>query len=191
MELPGFGDAGDPPDFGGFAPEDFVRSTYEGLFRWFLRTAGCPALAADLTQESYAAFWGSLGRKPDDLPPRVWLYAVGRNLWRKHARDRRGFEPLDGDRASDRDPGPERLAEGREFEAAARDAVARLPDDLREAFTLRFWERFTYEEIGAVQRVSADLARWRYFAARKRLHAALAPWSPESEPARKEDRRAR
>jgi RNA polymerase sigma-70 factor (ECF subfamily) len=71
---------------------------------------------------------------------------------------------------------------GREFREAAERAVLELPHDLREAFTLRFWHEFSYDEMGAIQGVSADLARWRFFAARRRLHRALAAWDPQGRP---------
>jgi RNA polymerase sigma-70 factor (ECF subfamily) len=122
---------------------------------------------------------------------RTWLYAIGRNLWRNQLRGRRGFEPLEEDGASSPDPGPERLMEAEEFASAARAAVDELPPDLREAFTLRFWNEFSYEEIAAIQGITADLARWRYFAARRKLHARLSPWDPNPERLRKEDRHAR
>lgn len=159
--------------------EAFVREAYAGLFRWFCRLTGSPDRAADLTQETFAAYWGSRGRARSGVSQRTWLFAIGRNLWRKHLRDRKvsDFDVADATPAGDRSP--ESLALGREFREAAELAVLDLPDDLREAFTLRFWHEFGYDEIGAVQGVSADLARWRFFAARRRLHRALADWDPK------------
>jgi RNA polymerase sigma factor (sigma-70 family) len=80
---------------------------------------------------------------------------------------------------ADATPSAERQAEDREFREAAERAIGQLPDDLREAFTLRFWQGFDYDEIGAIQGVAAGLARWRYFAARRRLHHKLAAWDPD------------
>jgi RNA polymerase sigma-70 factor (ECF subfamily) len=181
----------DAAESGRASREAFVRSTYVELYRWFHRLCGCPAQAADLTQECFAAFWASSARQPAEVSSRTWLYAIGRNLWRNQLRSRRDFEPLEFDEAFSSNPGPERLVEAGEFENAAREAVDQLPVDLREAFTLRFWHEFTYEEIAAIQGISADLARWRYFAARKRLHARLAPWNPSPKTVEKEDRHAR
>jgi RNA polymerase sigma factor (sigma-70 family) len=171
--------------------EAFVRSTYVELYRWFHRLAGCPARAADLTQETFAAYWTSCARQPAEVSSRTWLYAIGRNLWRNQLRSRRNHEPLESDRAFSSDLAPERAVEAGEFEAAAREAVDRLPVDLRDAFVLRFWHEFSFAEIAAIQGVSADLARWRYFAARRKLHEYLAPWDPRPERAKQEDRHAR
>lgn len=164
------------------ASEDFVRGAYAGLFRWFCRLTGSADRAADLTQETFAAFWGSHRRARAGVSRRTWLYAVGRNVWRKHLRERKppGAELADAVVPGNRSP--ESLTMGREFQKEAERAVLALPDDLREAFTLRFWHEFSYDEIGAVQGVSADLARWRFFAARRRLHQALADWDPQPQP---------
>ena len=170
--------------------EEFVRAGYTGLFRWFCRLVGSPDLAADLTQETFAAFWVSLDRIRGDVSPRTWLYAIGRNLWRKHLRRMRTFVPGPVDGLSDASPSAERRAEEREFRDAAERAVGELPADLREAFTLRFWHEFTYDEIAAIQGITAGLARWRFFAARRRLHETLTAWDPNRDRA-EEDQHAR
>ena len=172
------------------ARESFVRESHEELFRWFYRLVGSPDEAADLTQDTFLAFWNSLDRRPESVSPRTWLFAIGRNLWRGRLRDRKSFEPTLLALVADARPSPETTFLEREFREAVNEAVAELPDDLREVFTLRFWNELAYEEIGQIQGVSADLARWRYFAARKRLHGRLESWNPELEQG-KEDRHAR
>jgi RNA polymerase sigma-70 factor (ECF subfamily) len=161
--------------------EAFVIASYAGLFRWFCHLASSPEAAADLTQATFAAFWASAGRKDPEVSPTTWLYAIGRNLWRKWLRDRKVHEPGPLDRVADGGRSPEQRAQDREFREAADRAVAQLPHDLREAFTLRFWNEFSYEQIGEVQGVEPGLARWRYFTARRRLHRALADWDPDRE----------
>ena len=56
---------------------------------------------------------------------------------------------------------------------------ASCPKSLREAFSLRFWHDMNYEEIAVIQGVSAGLVRWRYFAARRRLHENTRRLGPE------------
>jgi RNA polymerase sigma-70 factor (ECF subfamily) len=170
--------------------EAFVRANYVGLYRWFHRLVDSPDRAADLTQESFAAFWESLDRMRGDASPRTWLYAIGRNLWRKQMRDARAFVAERVESLVDGEPSAERLAEDGEFREAAERAVRELPADLREAFVLRFWHEFEYDEIGAIQGVTAGLARWRFFAARRRLHRQLAAWNPNPDRA-EEDQHAR
>jgi RNA polymerase sigma factor (sigma-70 family) len=170
--------------------EAFVAESYAGLYRWFCRLTGSPEWAADLTQETFAAFWESAGRRKPGVSATTWLYAIGRNLWRKRLRDRKVHEPALLDQVASGGRSPEERAQDGEFREAVDRAVAELlPPDLREAFSLRFWSEFSYQQIGEVQGVDAGLARWRYFAARRRLHVALAAWDPDREHAR-EDRHA-
>jgi RNA polymerase sigma-70 factor (ECF subfamily) len=161
--------------------EAFVRSAYAGLYRWFCHLSTSPDRAADLTQETFAAFWASAGRRGPDVSPTTWLYAIGRNLWRKQLRDRKDHESAAMDQLAAGDGSPEQGAQDREFREAVELAVSELPHDLREAFTLRFWHEFSYEQIGEIQRVEPGLARWRYFAARRCLHRSLAAWDPKRE----------
>ena len=65
------------------AREAFVRECYSELFHWFCRLTGSADRAADLTQESFVAFWQAQERMPEGVSPRTWLYSIGRNLWRK------------------------------------------------------------------------------------------------------------
>jgi RNA polymerase sigma-70 factor (ECF subfamily) len=170
--------------------EEFVRDAYAGLYRWFCRLVGAPDRAADLTQETFAAFWVSVDRRRGHTSPRTWLFAIGRNLWRKHLRGLRSYDQDGVDRLADGALSAERGAEEREFRDAAERAVGELPPEQREAFTLRFWHDFDYDEIGAIQGVTAGLARWRFFAARRRLHEKLAAWNPDPDRA-EEDQHAR
>lgn len=182
------------------AGEQFVRDEYEGLFRWFLWLTNCPHRAADLTQETFAAFWGSLARTTPDTSPRTWLFAIGRNQWRKDCRDRKSHAVWDGqscpsngslagasglcddsggdllDQITDSGPSPEEIAEHREFAAALEAEVAKLPADLREVLALRLWQEFDYDDIAAVQGIKPELARWRFFRARQILRARLNAW---------------
>jgi Sigma-70 region 2 len=60
--------------------EAFVQASYAELFHWFCRLTGSPDRSAELTQETFASFWGALDRLPPGTRPEAWLYATGRNL---------------------------------------------------------------------------------------------------------------
>jgi RNA polymerase sigma-70 factor (ECF subfamily) len=90
--------------------EAFVRAAYAGLYRWFYRLVGSSDRAADLTQETFVAFWESLDRRRGEASPRTWLFAIGRNLWRKQARQARTFVAIRVDALVDDGPPAERLS---------------------------------------------------------------------------------
>jgi RNA polymerase sigma-70 factor (ECF subfamily) len=164
----------------GEACSRFVRDEYAGVYGWLYRLTGRLDEAADLTQESFAAFWESLGRERPRVSPRTWLYAIARNQWRKHCRD---CKPPTEDlgRIEAVAPSGWTPAEREEFTAAVAAALARLSPELREAFSLRLWHEFDYAQIGAVQGISSSLARWRCFRARQLVRQQLGAWQEVEE----------
>ncbi|QGJ69028.1 ECF RNA polymerase sigma factor SigE [Planctomycetales bacterium 10988] len=159
------------------ACEAFVREQYEGLHRWFWSMTRCPERAADLCQETFMGFWQSLNRTIPKAPPHVWLYAIGRNLWRKDCRKRHRRYGIDREipieEIHDHQPAPTRHVEERELTEVLEEEVAELPADYREALTLRVWQEFGYEEIAEIQGITKDLARWRCFRARQLVQTRL------------------
>jgi RNA polymerase sigma-70 factor (ECF subfamily) len=157
----------------------FVRTHYLRLYRWLYRLAGRQDDAEDLTQQSFAAFWESLRRRVPDVAARNWLYAIARNQWRLHCRrtyGQRKRREADLDGAAVRDPPPLEPGERRELADALEAAISDLPEEFREVFSLRVWDEFEYGEIAAIQGVSADLVRWRFFRAREMLRGRLGAW---------------
>ena len=55
-------------------------------------------------------------------------------------------------------------------------AVAELGTEFREVFSLRVWHDLEYTEIAAIQGISPNLVRWRFFRARKQLRTRLSHW---------------
>jgi RNA polymerase sigma-70 factor, ECF subfamily len=167
------------------ACEAFVDAHYRGVFRLFVWLSNDTELAADLTQETFAAFWQSID--PRDRAPipdlKAWLYGIARNRWRKWCRDAAPpgaalEEALD---LPDERPGPEALAMAAlETDAVAR-AVAALPSDYQEAFVLRVFQELTYRQIAAALAISEELARWRVHRARLWLRARLQSETAEEE----------
>jgi RNA polymerase sigma-70 factor (ECF subfamily) len=157
--------------------EAFLDVHYRDVYRFFLWLSNDPDLAADLTQESFAAYWESRRRAqlPGEADRRAWLYAVARNRWRKRCRD---LHPTSGvDEAlecPDASPGPPELLEQSWNVSRIARAVAGLPFDFREALVLRVFEELSYGEISEVLGIGEGLARWRVHRARILLAAEIA-----------------
>jgi RNA polymerase sigma-70 factor, ECF subfamily len=158
----------------------FVREEYAGVYRWLYRLSGRPDEAADLTQNSFLAFWEALGRTLPRVSPRTWLYAIARNQWRKRCRDR---EPPAEAAAEIEAPAHTHWtsAECEEFASAVASALTQLSPELREAFSLRLWQEFDYDQIGAILGIRPSLARWRCFRARQLMRRRLKAWQEVEE----------
>jgi len=152
----------------------FVDQHYEAIHAWLWWLTRSRESAADLTQETFAAFWESQrrGLVRDPVP---WLYQIARNLWRKRAAserrhgggvDRRRLKEEESERASERserDERTERIA----------SALGALSPALREALLLRHTCDHSYAVIASILAIPQPLARWRVHRACMQLREAL------------------
>lgn len=130
--------------------------------------------AADLLSETMLTAWRRIADLPDDeTEARMWLFGVARGIlanaqraslrrWKLAERLRGHLEshPAHHDDASAID---------------VRDAVRRLPDDLRDLIGLVHWEGFTIEEASTIVGIPSSTARGRYQNARRLLAQTLSP----------------
>lgn len=152
------------------AAAELVRRHADALAR-FLYTAGAaPEEIEDLVQEAlFRAFRGIAGWR-QQASFRSWLFSIGGNLLKDHARRTRGRVILsidDRDLPDRTDPAAE-LAAG-EAEERVRQGIAALPRLQREVFLLRAQEGTPYEEIAAALGTTPGAARVHYHHAVKRL----------------------
>jgi RNA polymerase sigma-70 factor (ECF subfamily) len=161
------------------ACEEFVRQHARQLYGWLYRLTGRREEAEDLAQDALAAFWQSIRRKRPPVAARVWLFSIARNLWRERCRGRHARPETRHDALETVAAPGQSAAEALEHEEMVRAleaAVAELAIEFREVFSLRAWHDWPFAEIAALQGVSPNLVRWRFFRARKQLRARLSRW---------------
>lgn len=158
-----------PTGLTGVAAGAFVDATYPRIYGWLYWLCGRRDLAADLTQETFAAFWASLVRRRV-REPELWLFRIARNHWRRHCRAQRMRGPADGARIDGSGAAqapsaalatPAESAALREERHALLSSVAELPPVYREAVVLRFWCNYSHVQIGRIVNAPAVLVRWR------------------------------
>lgn len=163
--------------------KQFVDAHYTGLYRWFLWLTNDREWTADLTQETFLAFWTSLRTATGNAPAKLWLLSVGRNVWRNACQARwRSGELRSRELARGRlqtVQADEPLASSLRSECSAdvRSAVPELAPEYREAVALRYWDDLSYAEISRVLDISEELARWRVFLGRRLLRERLKHWA--------------
>jgi RNA polymerase sigma-70 factor (ECF subfamily) len=152
------------------------------LFRFAYRYVQNEADANDLAAETFVRFHQNLHRLRPDTRPGAWLYATLTHLCLNHNRWKRrhptvsidedsrpGSVPTAGDRAN-----PALEMQRDETVDAVREAVARLPHDLRTAFLLHHYEQLRYQEIAEIVGCSERGVETRLYRARQRLRQSLA-----------------
>lgn len=146
-----------------------------------------PADALDVTQEAFIKAYRALPRFRGESAFFTWLYRIAINTAKNHlvAVSRR---PLEADLGMNEDgeryeaeqlqktfDTPERLLLTEEIRQTIADAVTRLPEDLREAITLREVDGLSYEDIAAAMECPIGTVRSRIFRAREAIDERLKP----------------
>lgn len=127
------------------------------------RFVGCSSLGQELAQDTWVAVWQRRDSyaTPGGFMP--WVISIARNRCRNELRRRK----IRQDRApwveADAEPSPEQITAMllEERRRHVRDAVAELPEAMREALLLRYGEQLRYDEIESVVGASESTLRSR------------------------------
>jgi len=158
-----------------------VIDTYASLVCAITYSAtGSVTESEELAQEAFLRAWKSLGQLKDLAKFRPWLCRIARNAaqnwFRSQKRDVVGrAAPLDAaaGRASDQS-GPVEAAMNREQQAVVSQALAQIPENLREPLILFYREQQSTREVAAQLGLSENAARQRISRARSMLRIQVA-----------------
>lgn len=163
--------------------EALVRRHQAQTFRVAYRLLGDRQHAEDVAQDVWLQVWLSVGTFTGSSMFSTWLYriTVNKALNAARRRQRSREEPvddgaLDGEHPVAAAPSGEDVALLRSRDAAVRDAVRALPDELRAVFVLRHFEDLSYDRIAAVLDLREPTVRSRLVRARRQVAAELGGW---------------
>jgi RNA polymerase sigma-70 factor (ECF subfamily) len=164
------------------AAELLVESTYEAVFAGLVRLCGGDRdLAADLTQDTYRKAWQALSSFDGRSRVSTWLYRIAYNVFLNHVRRPLRAVPLEGDGVPvpvDPAPSAEDALGTSETFLHLRQAVLKLPEDLRFAVTARFWGGLSVAEIAKEEGLTTVAIRKRLRRAMDALEMALQGVTP-------------
>jgi RNA polymerase sigma factor (sigma-70 family) len=176
-------------DVGGTAPleADEMRAAVSdagGAVRRFLfGMCGDWHVAEDLAQESLLKAWRSRASFDGRANVRTWVFTIARNTWVDYLRRRRvrgAEETMDQATATaSTAPGPVASASGREFSVQMELALARLPDEQREALAMRESDGLTFPEIARLLELPLATVKSRVRYALTKLARELRAFAPE------------
>lgn len=145
-----------------------------------------PSEALDVTQETFLKAYRALPRFRGDSAFYTWIYRIAINTAKNHlvSLSRRprevdienaDGEPIGLDELQRSLDTPEHLLLTEEIRETILEAMRRLPDDLREAITLREVDGLSYDEIAQVMDCPIGTVRSRIFRAREAIDERLRP----------------
>jgi RNA polymerase sigma-70 factor (ECF subfamily) len=147
-------------------------------------------LVEDIAQETFIRAYRALAQFRGEAQFYTWLYRIAVNTAKKALVDLkrdplvsesalRGGEEEDETSTVENElttsETPESLLAAKEIAAAVNSAMDALPDELRQAVTLREIEGLSYEEIAEVMNCPIGTVRSRIFRARESISAKIRP----------------
>ena len=158
------------------------------LFGFLCRFVRDEDAANDLAQETFVRVYQHRSDFKPGLKFSTWLFTIGANLARNHLRSRTR-RPEDSLEKTNDDGGlslgetlvapgdsPDAHALRMERQAAVRDAVAELPEDLREAVLLCELEDRSIAEAAIILATTAKAVESRLHRARQQLRSQFTKW---------------
>ena len=146
-----------------------------------------PMEAQDVTQEAFIKAYRAIGNFRGDSAFYTWLYRIASNAAKNFLVSQSRRPPASGVDAVDAEQytvdsslkvktTPENLLMTSELKDAIFKAIEALPDDLKEAITLREMENMSYEDIAMVMGCPVGTVRSRIFRARDAIDQKISPF---------------
>jgi RNA polymerase sigma-70 factor (ECF subfamily) len=162
--------------------QQLVERHYQMVLKVAYRALGSVPAAEDCAQDVFIKVHQKLGLYRADRPFIRWLHRVTANTVTDAIRRRRvdlSFDTLVHEAPSELGD-PAQAAALREQRVAVRNAMAKLPDRLRDAIVLQVFHELTYQEIAQVLDIPIGTVMSRIHNAKRHLRRRLAGYMMES-----------
>lgn len=160
------------------------------LYHFFSRRGFPHQECLDLTQETFLGIYKGMGTYRRDASFETWLFKIATNAYRKRLRwgaaGKRGAEeapleerdeggPVAKVAATDA-PAPGEEVLRKERSRLLRQAIDRLPEQMRKCLVLRIDQELRYKEIAVLLRLSPETVKVHLLQARRKLREELGPY---------------
>lgn len=167
------------PDF-----EEWYGEVADELTQRIAASVGDPVLGRELAAEAFARAFDRWGRVAKMDSPSGWVFRTAMNLskrtWRRRAIERRAMAKLNTGLADLTaqplglfDPFGEVVSVDGHFPEELTALVSDLPDRMRTAIQLRYWEGLSEAEVAQRMGITVGTASATLSTARQRLHEQL------------------
>jgi RNA polymerase sigma-70 factor, ECF subfamily len=146
------------------AAEELVEMTYTAVFSSLYRMCRDSDLAADLTQDTYRKAWEAFSEFDGRAKFFTWLYRIAYTTFLNHIRRPARLVAIDDTNAAevvDERKSVEDEAATNQEAARLKEAVLKLPEELRFTVTAHFWGELAVKDIAEVEGITTVAIRKR------------------------------
>jgi RNA polymerase sigma-70 factor (ECF subfamily) len=165
---------GGMPDAEGF--RRLYDTVFPVLFRVAYRIANSEEAAEDLCQEAFFRLYEKNMVFPNAEEAKYWLIRVVKNASLNYAkrkeRERKAYQRAFREASRTQETGEQALLK-QETAVEIREALGKLPENLRVVLILKEYGELNYKEIGRALGISEGNVKVRVFRARERLAGLL------------------
>lgn len=149
--------------------ERLYRAYFSQVYRYVLQLCGDEQAAQDVTAETFFRALSKLDSFRREASPGTWLCAIARREWLTRVRREKRQIPME---ALPEQAAPDDLEDQLEARRA-REAIDRLPPDMRDVFLMRADGGMAFREIGRLLGHTENWACVTYHRARQKLQHEL------------------
>jgi len=153
-------------------PEDFdhiYQNCFDPVYRYVLSISENPAVAEEITQETFFKAMRSLDQFQGKSSLKSWLCTIAKNLWLSDQRKKKA-QPIDDTlQLPDLSAGPEEVIVRQDESMRIHRLLHHLDEPYREVFTLRTLGQLSFRDIGEIFGKSENWACVVYHRARAKL----------------------
>lgn len=142
---------------------------FREIRRYLLGLSKDPALAEELTQETFFKALRSLRQFREGTDLRAWLYAIARNAYRSHLRKRRETAELPMDLPERGGVSLTDALEDREQAAAIHRCLHAMEEPYKEVFHLRVFGELPFRDIAGLFGKTESWARVTFYRAKRKI----------------------
>lgn len=155
--------------------EDIYESFFKDVYLFVLSMSGNPAMAEEVTQETFFRALKEIDNFKGNCSVKSWLCQIAKNLYIDDIRRRKRYETVKTDLAGkSREEGNAETAAIRQEEVISiYKALHCLEEPYKEVFSLRTLGDLSYREIGEVFEKSESWARVTYHRAKLKIREQL------------------
>jgi RNA polymerase sigma-70 factor (ECF subfamily) len=156
------------------ALENLLAGDYKLVYGYLLKLTMNEDLARDLTQETMARAIVNIKKFKGESKFSTWMVSIASNLF-KDTIKKKGHTHEDIDEIIDLDAGEdvEEAVLIRERLMNLKKALASIPAEMRQAFILKHYYNYSYEEISAILHCPIGTVRSRIHYSIKKLKSVL------------------